>query len=75
MSLYHHVANKDDLLDGMVDAVMAEFGIPTEAGDWATHCATAAGRPGPAASRHPWAIGLLGSRTPPVRRPCTTTTR
>lgn len=65
MSLYHHVANKEDLLDGMVDAVMAEFEIPTEAADWRealrhrSHAARASLR------RHPWAIALLGSRTSP----------
>lgn len=65
MSLYHHVANKDDLLDGMVDAVMAEFEIPADAGDWRdalrhrSHAARASLR------RHPWAIALLGSRTSP----------
>jgi AcrR family transcriptional regulator len=28
MSLYHHVSNKDDVLDGMVDAIMEEIGLP-----------------------------------------------
>ena len=30
MSLYNHVANKDDLLDGMIDAVFAEIDLPPE---------------------------------------------
>ena len=34
MSLYNHVANKDDLLDGMVDLVFAEIELPSSAGDW-----------------------------------------
>ena len=34
MSLYHHVANKEDLLDGMVDAVFAEFHAPEVGGAW-----------------------------------------
>jgi AcrR family transcriptional regulator len=34
MSLYNHVANKDDLLDGMVDRVFAEIGAPCSGPDW-----------------------------------------
>lgn len=65
MSLYHHVANKDDLLDGMVDAVMAEFEVPADEPDWRAalqHRCTSARL---ALRRHPWALSLLGSRTSP----------
>src|ERR1700745_1684655 len=34
MSLYNHVANKTDLLDGMVDLVFAEIAPPAATGDW-----------------------------------------
>src|SRR3954464_4945509 len=34
MSLYHHVANKDDLLDGMIDVVFGEIELPSDCGDW-----------------------------------------
>jgi len=34
MSLYNHVANKVDLLDGMVEQVMAEIELPAIGGDW-----------------------------------------
>src|SRR5215218_10174227 len=34
MSLYNHVANKDDLLDGMVDLVFSEIGVPPDDADW-----------------------------------------
>ena len=34
MSLYNHVANKDDLLDGMVDLVVSEIDLPSDATDW-----------------------------------------
>ena len=34
MSLYNHVANKDDLLDGMVDLVVSEIDLPSDAVDW-----------------------------------------
>ena len=36
MSLYHHVANKEDILDGMVDLVFAEIDLPTEGTEWKT---------------------------------------
>src|SRR4051794_25369688 len=36
MSLYNHVANKEDLLDGMIDEVFAEIDLPSGAEDWKT---------------------------------------
>src|SRR5919106_6884880 len=36
MSLYNHVTNKDDLLDGMVDLVFGEIGLPEPEEDWKT---------------------------------------
>ena len=36
MSLYHHVANKAELLDGMVDLVFAEIDLPADGADWKT---------------------------------------
>ena len=36
MSLYNHVANKDDLLDGMIDVVFAEIDLPARDADWKT---------------------------------------
>src|SRR3954454_15837938 len=36
MSLYNHVANKDELLDDMVDVVFSEIGLPSGAADWRT---------------------------------------
>ena len=36
MSLYNHVANKDDLLDGIIDLVVAEIYVPGADGDWRT---------------------------------------
>jgi AcrR family transcriptional regulator len=38
MSLYHHVRDKDDLLQGICDRVMSGFEFPTEDGDWADRC-------------------------------------
>ena len=36
MALYRHVANKDDLIDGMVDVVFGEIGLPPAGDDWRT---------------------------------------
>ncbi len=65
MSLYNHVANKDDLLDGMVDLVFSEIDLPSTGVDWKTAMRQRAISARQALSRHPWAIGLMESRTSP----------
>jgi AcrR family transcriptional regulator len=65
MSLYNHVASKDDLLDGMVDFVFGEIQLPTPGDDWKTAMRQRAISAREALSRHPWAIGLMESRTAP----------
>ena len=65
MSLYNHVANKDDLLDGMVDSVFSEIGLPSTEADWKTTMHKRAIAVREALSRHPWAIGLMESRSRP----------
>jgi AcrR family transcriptional regulator len=65
MSLYNHVANKDDLLDGMVDLVFSEIRLPTGEADWKTAMRRRAVSARAALRRHPWAIGLMDSRTSP----------
>ena len=65
MSLYHYVANKDDLLDGMVDLVFGEIELPTGEADWKTAMRRRAVSARAALRRHPWAIGLMDSRTSP----------
>jgi AcrR family transcriptional regulator len=65
MSLYNHVANKTDLLDGMVDAVFAEIGTPTPGDDWRASMRDRAVRARTVLHHHPWAVGLLDSRTVP----------
>jgi AcrR family transcriptional regulator len=62
MSLYHHVSNKDEVLDGMVDAVFAEFHTPQIGGDWVTEMRTRSEAARGVLKGHPWAIGLLDSR-------------
>ncbi|MEU1424236.1 TetR/AcrR family transcriptional regulator C-terminal domain-containing protein [Kitasatospora sp. NPDC005751] len=65
MALYKHVANKDELLDGMVDLVVGEIGPPGEGGWQPTVRARvlAARR---VLLRHPWAAGVIQSRTSPT---------
>lgn len=66
MSLYNHVTNKDDLLDGMVDVVFAEIDLPAaDETDWRAAMRRRAVSARAALARHPWAIALLDSRTSP----------
>jgi len=68
MSLYNHVANKDDVLDGMVDAVVGEINdivseIEMPSGDWVTAARRRILSARSVLLRHPWAPGVLESRT------------
>jgi AcrR family transcriptional regulator len=65
MSLYNYVANKDELLDGMVDLVFGEIDLPSGAADWKTAMRDRAISARHALARHPWAIALMQSRTSP----------
>jgi AcrR family transcriptional regulator len=65
MSLYKHVANKDALLDGMVDLVFAEIELPSGETDWRTAMRDRAVSTRAALVRHPWATPLMQSRTAP----------
>jgi AcrR family transcriptional regulator len=65
MSLYHHFANKEEILDGMVDAVFGEIDFPTSRVGWRAAMLRRARAARAALSRHPWAIGLLESRRNP----------
>ena len=62
MSLYNHVANKDELLDGMVDAVMGEITLPTSGGDWKAAMRARATSALAVMTAHPWAPMLVVSR-------------
>jgi len=65
MSLYNHVANKDDILDGIVDLVFSEIAVPSARAHWKA----AMRRRGISARdvllRHPWATSLMQTRTKP----------
>lgn len=65
MSLYHYVANKDEILDGIVDLVFSEIDLPAAGGDWRNEMHRRAHSVRRALQRHPWAVGLLESRTSP----------
>jgi AcrR family transcriptional regulator len=65
MSLYNHVANKDALLDGMVDEVFAEIDLPSGDAGWKVAMRQRAASAREALGRHPWAIGLMESRRTP----------
>ncbi|MCW2877222.1 MAG: AcrR family transcriptional regulator [Sphaerisporangium sp.] len=65
MSLYNHVANKGDLLDGMIDIVFGEIDLTTRETDWRTAMRRRAISARGALSRHPWAIGRMESRATP----------
>jgi AcrR family transcriptional regulator len=60
MSLYNHVASKDELLDGMADRVMAEFDL-SRSGDWEADIRGLAESAHAALLRHPWAPSLIMS--------------
>src|SRR5215212_3977409 len=59
MSLYNHVAKKDDVLDGILDLVLAESEPPSPAGDWDAAIRTSAISVHDALRRHPWSCPLL----------------
>jgi AcrR family transcriptional regulator len=65
MSLYRHVANKGDLLDGMIDGVFGEIDLPTSGTDWRAALRRRAISAREVLSRHRWAIGLMESRSTP----------
>jgi AcrR family transcriptional regulator len=65
MSLYHHVANKDDILDGIVDVVFGEIELPTGEAGWEAAMRRRSVSAREALRRHPWATGLMESRRTP----------
>ncbi len=69
MSLYKHVANKDDILDGIADLVVGDFEVPSRAVDWKMAVRRSAISAHQALLLHPWASSLIESRlsTGPAR--------
>lgn len=62
MSLYNHVANKDELLDGMVDLVVGEITLPVLGGDWKATMRARAHSALAVMTAHPWAPMLIVAR-------------
>jgi len=62
MSLYNHVANKDEILDGMADFVAEQFDLPTDVDDWREAMRRRAVSAHEVFGRHPWAPMLFDSR-------------
>ncbi len=65
MSLYHYVANKDDLIAGLVDRVFSQIALAPIGTDWKTAMRVRARSTREVLSRHPWAVGLMESRAVP----------
>ena len=66
MALYKHVANKEALLDGMVDVVVGEIDPPVHGTDWKSAVRQRILSARRALLRHPWASRVLESRTNPT---------
>src|SRR5262245_5927588 len=66
MALYKHVANKDELLDGMIDVVVVEIDPPIEGADWKATMRARILSARRSLLRHPWASSVLESRGEPT---------
>jgi AcrR family transcriptional regulator len=64
MSLYNHVADKEDLLDGMIDTLFSGIELSADEPDWKAAMRRRALSVRTVVNRHPWAIGQMGRRTP-----------
>jgi len=62
MSLYNHVANKDDLLDGIVDLVLGDIDVPPTGTDWKQAMRQRAISAHEVLLAHPWAAVQIMSR-------------
>jgi len=65
MSLYNHVTDKEDILDGIADLVFSEIAVPSDRADWKIAMRLRAISAREALLRHPWARSLMQSRTKP----------
>jgi AcrR family transcriptional regulator len=67
MSLYHHVEDKEDLLDGVCESVMAEFVFPAPSQDWRENCRRGARAWRQLLRRHPNVMRLFAEQRGPIR--------
>jgi AcrR family transcriptional regulator len=63
MSLYYHVKNKDELLDGMIEQVYSEISVPSEGDEWKAALRLRAESTREVLGKHPWAISMIDERT------------
>ncbi|MBA2668168.1 MAG: TetR/AcrR family transcriptional regulator [Trueperaceae bacterium] len=63
MSLYNHVTDKDDVLDAMVDLVVAEIDVPEQGEAWRSALRRRSISARSALTRHPWAGRLIHTRS------------
>ena len=63
MSLYNHVASKEEILNGIVDLVLDEFELPSPGADWKAALRRTAVSAYEVLVRHSWAAGLVLSST------------
>lgn len=66
MSLYHHVANKQALLDGLTEWVFAQMGVPPQGEPWREAMIAHARSMRGVLVAHPWALTLMNSQTDPA---------
>jgi AcrR family transcriptional regulator len=66
MALYKHVPNKEGLLDGMIDVVVGQIDPPVPGTDWKSGVRQRILSARRALLRHPWASGVIESRTNPT---------
>ena len=66
MALYKHVSSKDELLDGMVDLLVAELAPPPAGTDWKTAIRERVLSARRVWQRHPWASRVVETRTRPT---------
>ena len=62
MSLYNHVANKDEILDGIVDLVLSDIDVPAAGTDWKSAMRRRAISAHEVLLAHPWSAMLIMSR-------------
>ncbi len=65
MTLYHHVANKEAILDGIVDRVFAEIDLPPTGVGWREAISRRCTSARAVLAAHPWATALMETRTSP----------
>src|SRR5688572_22711808 len=65
MSIYHHLRNKDEILDGMVELVFSEMELPPTDVHWKDAVRARCASVREVLTRHPWAISIMQSRTSP----------